>query len=409
MKQAVFCADIGTSSLKAAFISPNGEIFSSTTCRFNALTNSDRWLNAIIQSFNQLQENINSQIEILAIAISGNGPSLANSKGSYLWNEKIDNELIKNDLDKIAPQFSIFLPRILYLKNTKSEMWLCNEQIFSVPEYVVYQLTGIANTILPEERFRAAYWTSNNLDVLDIPSEKLPQIKHIGTSSGILLSSIAQKINITQKKEIPVFCTGPDFTIALIGSNTLEAGKICDRAGTSEGLNLCTRVPLKDIKIRTLPSPKSDLWNASIIIPDSGQRFSFWRYENQFSNISYEQCVKQLLENRNSNGYRLIKNIALEVKEAFEYIKTCAKTNNLEVKNEIWCTGGQAKNPLWMQMKTDILGVPFIVGKCPDAELLGNAIVALFGLGYYASIENAACELVQPGKIYYPSKTGNQY
>ena len=34
---------------------------------------------------------------------------------------------------------------------------------------------------------------------------------------------------------IPVYCGGPDFVAALIGTDTLQKGAICDRCGSSEG------------------------------------------------------------------------------------------------------------------------------------------------------------------------------
>jgi hypothetical protein len=39
---------------------------------------------------------------------------------------------------------------------------------------------------------------------------------------------------------VPVFDSGPDFIAALVGTATLFPGRLCDRAGSSEGLNLCS-------------------------------------------------------------------------------------------------------------------------------------------------------------------------
>ena len=194
---------------------------------------------------------------------------------------------------------------------------------------------------------------------------------------------------------VPVFCGGPDFAIALIGTNTLSEGKICDRAGTSEGLNLCTNKPLISPEVRTLPSPINPLWNASVIIPDTGSRFATWKQSSIYKDVSYEECVNDLLQNKKSVGYELMINIALEVKNAYKILKSESEKNNIKLNEKICCTGGQAKNQSWLKLKSEIVEVPFYVQKCADSELVGNAAVALFGLGLYPSIAKAAEDLTK--------------
>jgi xylulokinase len=43
-------------------------------------------------------------------------------------------------------------------------------------------------------------------------------------------------------------------------------------------------------------------------------------------------------------------------------------------------SGGQGKNPLWNQLKTDISGVPLMIPEICDAELTGNAVLAACAL-----------------------------
>ena len=74
-------------------------------------------------------------------------------------------------------------------------------------------------------------------------------------------------------------------------------------------------------------------------------------------------------------------------------IKKIATENDIKLDNRICCTGGQAKNQSWLKLKSEIVGVPFFVGKCADAELMGNAAVACYGLGLYPSIKEAAEDL----------------
>ncbi len=408
MSFAVLCADIGTSSLKAAVITDCGVILRSTTERFNKKQGSNCWLEAFSQACSYLIKKIlynrEELPEIKAICISGNGPSIVNSGGSFLWNEPYVPGEAAEDIVKLQPGFSIFIPRILHVKHYKPEMWNINELLYSIPEYVVYQLTETSQTILPDPRYENAYWTQDDLRIFGIPETKLPPLTKLGTSAGKIKPEMAAKIGLPDGMAPEVFCGGPDFTIALIGTNTLSEGKICDRAGTSEGINLCTKKPLKSDALRTLPSPVYPLWNASVLIPDSGYRFSTWKHENLYADIPNEECTRYILEHPECSGYGLLIKIAFEVRNAYKVLFKAASEEKISLPSVIYSTGGQARNRLWMQMKSDIIGLPFVVTACPDSELTGNLVVALYGLGEYKSIQEAADAVIIDDITYYPDK-----
>jgi xylulokinase len=69
---------------------------------------------------------------------------------------------------------------------------------------------------------------------------------------------------------------------------------------------------------------------------------------------------------------------------------------------ELRVTGGQARSPLWNQIRADITGRRILVPEIMDSELLGGAIVALYALGRYPTLEAAAESLVRIGRTYTP-------
>lgn len=411
MNRAVFCADIGTSSLKAALITPDGKAIARTVAAIDSKKESDRWLFSLKEAFSALKKQVEEQglLDILAVSISGNGPSLANSQGTFLWNEQLRNDEIAAEVSTLAPSMSLFLPRLLHIKHEKKEMWVTDEMIFPVPEWLVYQLTGTAQTVLPDIRYKKAYWTDEDLRDFGIPEKKLPRYVPIGKSAGHIKREIASEMNMieadcTDDKLPKVFCSGPDFTIALIGTNTLTPGLVCDRAGTSEGINLCTEEPLMAKGVRTLPSPVPPYWNASVLIPDSGLRFSKWRFDNLYADIPYEETVKWLLEHEESDGFTLLLDIAFGVRKEMGRLFKTAEEHGIAVPKIISCTGGQAWCAPWMQMKADITGIPYAVADCADSELSGDAAVAMFGLEEYTSISSAATAMMTHRTIYFPDK-----
>jgi ribulokinase len=77
-----------------------------------------------------------------------------------------------------------------------------------------------------------------------------------------------------------------------------------------------------------------------------------------------------------------------------EHIMRCFREAGYAPK-EIYACGGATKSRLWMQMQSDVLGIPIFLTEEPNAPLLGGAILASYGSGVYGSIEAAADRMVK--------------
>jgi len=62
---------------------------------------------------------------------------------------------------------------------------------------------------------------------------------------------------------------------------------------------------------------------------------------------------------------------------------------------EIHACGGATNSSLWMQIHSDVLGLPIFLTEEPNAPLLGDAVLASYGAGVYNSIEEAAERMVK--------------
>ena len=259
-KYNFLCIDIGTTSLKAALVSETGQVLSFLKINFNSKnirSLSFEWMNAVKTTLSKLNNESKEKVKIDAISISGNGPTIVTEDGqTFLWNEKI--KIKKSIQKKIAP--SLFLPRIFYFKNKFPESFK-NKKIFSGPEYLIWKLTNNHITILPEDRYKAAYWSDEKIKSINLEPSQFGAYINTGAIAGTLDKVIAKELSLP---EVPVVAGGPDFTVAIIGTNTLEVGKMCDCAGSSEGINLCTNIPVYKKGLRTLPSVIPGLWNVFI-------------------------------------------------------------------------------------------------------------------------------------------------
>ena len=373
MIETVLAVDIGTTSLKAALVTDSGDVVAFHKSSFAAPQNrfvAEAWLWALKGSVDKIFKTIGKNgdetktddetYSIAAVSISGNGPTIVSDTGFTLrWNEEVE-KLIMSDEGFIATK-SLFLPKIAAFKLLFPDEFDRTDFIYSGPEYLINKITGSAITVLPEERFLSAYWSADELDELKISQGKLPPYIKPGDRCGVIADEAGEFLGI--KAGTPVFSCGPDFVAALIGTNTLSVGKLCDRSGSSEGFNFCTDIPVAAEGIRTLPSVIPGLWNASVIIPKSS---------------SLEEDAR-----------------LAAVKEAVEQLKKGLAANGIAFPSEITVTGGQTKDKGYMKRKEQLLGLKLNVCECSDSELIGDACTAWYGLGKFNSLQEAAAVLVK--------------
>ena len=311
-----------------------------------------------------------TQISIDAICISGNGPTLCGRDGqTLLWNADICDTAgtlgsfanagasgngtsganicaTAGTAVSSANKKSLYIPRILGFAKRFPSYWQQKDcTVFSGPEYLICLLTGKALSILPEERFLEAYWSKGGFEEAglstkdaEIAMQKLPTFVPPASIAGTLTKEAAAFLGGI-KDGIPVVCGAPDFISALVGTNTLRAGLFCDRAGSSEGINLCTSKPVVGQGIRTLPSIIPGLWNASVLLPESGERFS--AYMEKISRlyarpISLDEMVQILLQSDGSlaeldQGKYLMLQTAMQVRDSLKVLLSLAADKNQKI------------------------------------------------------------------------------
>ena len=344
MKDTILCVDIGTSSLKVALLPDNlskAEVFvSRQTFPKSAFENNNSasfYLPALKNALSELREK-NPDCAIEAICVSGNGPTVISDDGrTFLYSDPYKSSLNTK---------SLFIPRFQGFRECFPESWQKTEHLFGSPEYLLYKLTGQALSILPEKRFLTAYWTESELlscGFSQFEIKKIPPFVNSGAFVGKVSEEAALETGLLEGTF--VFAGAPDFVVALIGTGTVLPGKLCDRAGTSEGLNLCTSKPVSAPDLRTMPSVVSGMWN-----------------------LSY-------LGNDLARGIDLLRKAALSNGEYFPDFMTI--------------TGGQALNDDLVRQKEEASGLKILKMPIADAELIGDLILARVALGDYDDIVEA--------------------
>ena len=414
MKDAILCIDIGTSSLKAAYMEDSPKSLAFARYTFKDTTKQKaalEWMTGVKACLEELRMK-QPEVGIEAICISGNGPTIVSEDGTtLLWSRPVPSTVTDKD--------SLFLNRIDGFRKTYPLEWHESTSVFSGPEYLIYSLTGAKVTILPEERYEKIYWTDAQLKAEGFSADeaaKLPVFVKPGALAGKVNKQAAELTGLTEGTL--VFCGAPDFIVALIGTDTLDNGLMCDRAGSSEGINLCTSEPIYAPNIRTLPSIIPGMWNASVLIPDTGSRFAVFKdkVEKEIGQkITHKNLVALLVdwdkegtekiisEELKNEGLTVVHDVTHQLWAAVNILKQASQKAKIPLPRSMTITGGQALNEKWTQVKCDTLCIPISVTECVDAELVGDNVLARIALGYYDSIEEAAFALVKKAKTYMPT------
>jgi xylulokinase len=325
-----------------------------------------------------------------------------------------------------APSF--FLPKIRWLADHRPDVCDAAWRIMTCPEYLVFLAGGDPHSTSPSAEFDPVVWDATGAADYGIDLQKLPPLVRPGAPVGTTSEGATELMGIPAG--VPIFAGGPDFLVSLLGTGVVRPGLTCDRAGTSEGINHCLDHPATGAGVRTLPHVVPGLWNIAGVLSSTGRMFEWFRRISRQSAVDYEQMLAEIEESGFEDepyffpsthqgaawefsggmfsGLRSTHGTA-EMGRGVVHAIGYAVRQSVEALGAVGCDiverracGGQAKNPVWLQMKADITGVPIATPDVLDAELVGNVCCALSGMGEFGSPWEAADRLVRMTSRYLP-------
>ncbi|MDD2296779.1 MAG: FGGY-family carbohydrate kinase [Sphaerochaetaceae bacterium] len=450
----VLSIDVGTTTCKAALFDADGvlqklvKIPLSIICETPGAQEADprQWANALAT----ICQEISTQNKIRAIVVSGNGPTVvpvfaepaleqgllyAESAMARLW---LDQRAVAeaSEISGLVGNFvdaSFVLPKVLHLCRNEKELYQRSKFFLSSFEYINYLLTGEARTILHADDALRWYWTNEMLDAVGLDRAKFPPFCRPGDVIGTVSALASQALGITQG--ILVYAGGPDFLVSILGCAVVEPGMVCNRSGTSEGINLCTNKPLDDTRLLTYLHPVAPFFNVSGIISTSGKAIGWAKELLGLQEISFATMYAIMEQAPPGSGGMLFlpylsgerapiwdpdakgifSGLTLATGRA-EILRAVAEgvcfaiRDVIEVMEElggsvnaIRATGGPTESKFLNQLKADVTGRSIVVPLIGDAELVGSMVLARTALGDYATRAEAASELVQMGQTYQPN------
>ena len=448
MAEIILSADIGTSSLKAAFIDTDGRLIAFSRAAYGedpeaagaggsgaGGPSAQVWERAFARALEALHARSPACVPG-AVCISGNGPTLVpvtregEALGPLYWHG-----------GKAVPAagsgaLSFFLPHAAWFKQNAPADYKRTSLFISSHEWLAFRLGAEALTVLPQAAYEPYYWDDEQLRLFGLEAEKFPAFVKSGNIMGRVseraaspFGSIAHNI---LKSGTPIIAGGPDFISALIGTGTMKAGDVCDRAGSSEGINVCTAGPVTADSsgadnLRVFPHAREGFWNVGAVIPRSGSLFEQYRAITAQQTRPYKDLLAELIPSDDPDIFRdaalfpphsplptpyspvpvpqspLLQGRSVLCAIGFAVRKAAAAlaARGFTVR-EMIVSGGQGKNPRWNQLKADITGISLKVPEIIDGELAGNAVLAAAALGGAATIAEGADKMVRVRDVYKP-------
>lgn len=431
-QQPIVCAvDIGTSSLKAGMIDSGGTLLAWARVPFELEEHgpletwpAETWWDAFITALRSFPH----PTKISAVAISGNGPTIVpvdaegrSLSAASLWINRRDKF--------IQGEPSFFLPKIAWIAEQHPEIYEHTVAFLGCPEYVTYRLTGQKTAFTPSIEFSPYIWEPSGIEAYGFLSEKFPPLLKTGQAAGHVHRGAAEESGLTAG--IPVVATGADFLMSLLGTAVTKSGRTCDRTGTSEGINCCSDRKISHPRIRCLPHAIEGKYNIAGILSSTGRIFEWFRSFSNQKNRSYYQMLQEIIEvtpqrdlpyffpslhrgavwefsggvftgleahhGAAEMGRAVVNSIGFGIRDLIETIEN----EGCEI-GTLRVSGGQGRNSIWNQMKSDITGKVIEVPKIIDAELTGGAIAAFTYLGIEGNLTDVAEQVVKIEEQYEP-------
>lgn len=320
-----------------------------------------------------------------------------------------------------------------------------------VQDYMVYRLTGvfsteatIASTTMAFD-LNAMSWSERLLDLVEAPRGIFPPVSAPGSVLGSVTAAAAEQCGVPAGT--PVATGGHDCEIGALGSGVVGAETFIDITGTwemiiasldrfqplpalfSEGIDfeahtvpgyyLCQGLMLaggvvewvldgfyRDVaaaeRYQALMAEAGEAAVGSggvVVVP------AFVRGMGAFQAYEATGAVLGLLTTtrRGQIARAVLEACCYQLRKQIEVIvrHTDAMPQALRV------LGGATRNPLWLQMKADVTGLPVEVMEHEEVTLLGAAMLAGIGAGLYASIDEAIAATRFPLRRFEPDRAAH--
>lgn len=345
------------------------------------------------------------------------------------------------------------IPRILWLKNNRAEVYERVAKISMIGDWILARLSGVIATDPSNGGTTGVFslknrdWMPNMAKKVGLKDDIFPKVLEVGTLMGSVTKEACAVTGLSINTKVVM--GGGDVQLGSAGLGVVEVGQVAILGGSfwQQVVNIDKNMPPPlDMNIRVNPHVIPNLSQAEGITFFSGLVMRWFR--DAFCDMEKLEAKEQgvdvyaLLEekaakvpvgsygilpifsdsmkygkwyhaapsflnlsinpeicNRASMFRSLQENAAIVSSINLDKIR---EFTNIKI-DEIVFAGGASKGRLWPQIVADVTGCRVKIPRVTEATALGAAMAAGVGVGIYASIADAAKELVVWDRVYEPN------
>jgi autoinducer 2 (AI-2) kinase len=487
MMKYLMAIDAGTGSIRAVIFDTKGNQISvaqeewthleeegvSNSMSFDFKTNWSLTCDVIKDSIEKAGIDAN-EIAALSATSMREGIVLYDENGDELWgvanvDARADKEVkyLKENFEGIEEEFyeasgQTFalgaLPRIMWLKNNRPEVYERVASISMIGDWVLAKLSGVIATDPSNGGTTGIFslekrdWMSEMATKVGIKDDIFTPCYEVGTIIGSVTKDASEQTSLSQKTK--VVTGGGDVQLGSAGLGVVEANQVAILGGSfwQQVVNIPSSLkPPRDMGIRVNPHVVDGLSQAEGITFFSGLVMRWFR--DAFCDLEKLEAkdmgidvyeVMQMKASKipvGSNGIIPIFSDAMKYGKWYHASPSflnlsidpniCNKASmfrslqenaaivsaiNLEniqkfsdaQFDEVVFAGGASKGELWSQIVADVLGKKVKIPRVTEATALGAAMSAGVGAGIYSSLVEASKKLVVWDKVYEPNMQNHE-
>jgi xylulokinase len=341
------------------------------------------------------------------------------------------------------------LPKLLWLKTHEPDLWKNAIRFLLYEDFLIQKMTGqaVSSLCLASRTqlydLRGGRWSERILEALDLDPARLARVEPSGTAVRTMHTALASSLGLARP---PLIVTGGhDQACGALGVGLTRPGLASVSTGTAEVMEVSLAQPaLNDTLYRgnlsvyahTMPG----LYVAMTLNHSGGLMLRWFRdtlsehqvdharrtggdaYDLILQGASLDPSSLLVLPHFAGSGTptfdtaskgailgltfgttrtelakAILEGLTFELRINFDLLRAGGVTID-----ELRAIGGGARSGLWVQLKTDILGVPVAVPRVTDAACWGAAVLAGVGAGCYADLSQAVESALHFERRYLP-------
>ena len=353
----------------------------------------------------------------------------------------------------LRPHEMYSLPKLMWMKAHKPEVYAQAQHIYLMEDYVVFHLTGVSQidyslaTRTMALDIKDLCWSKEMFDAAGIDVSLMSKPVPTGTAAGTLTEKAAKAVGLSEK--VTVVSVSHDQVAAAVGAGAFDGDVAVDGAGTVECLT-----PIYDQMPDIAEMYKGYFSVVPYAIPGKYVAYAFsytggalidWcvshlakdeKKQAREQGISVNELLEKQYRDAHGdqpsgllvlphfagaatpymdNGARgavLGLRIETGVPElyrgcmegvAYEMVLNARALKDSGVHfKKLHATGGGARSAEWMQMKADMLNLPIVALKTADAGTVGSAMLTGIAIGVFKDLRDAADHMVEEIHTYQP-------